>query len=258
MGLRITRPIALAVGLGSIVAGIDVRSSSAAAATRAGSAAIVSPRGGGALRSGGSATDFQVKLPNGSACEGDSANMGYRVQSYLVPVTVDPAGLSFDSSGPVPAAGEFRTALFDTTTLPLVSQLTAAAIPPSGPGPIIQPLPAFNFAVFDPAMGFPFPPGTYNVGIACTLGPPSATQQEKFWNTVMSITADPADVGPAKIRWEVADARATTTATTTGLPIGWIAIGAGAALTVVGSLALRRRASGTKRAQTPPQTKETR
>ncbi len=167
----------------------------------AGPVDVVNPMGGAPLTSGGSSTDFRFKLPSGSACSGDSANAGYRIQSYLVPQSVDLDTLKFDSSGPVPVEGEFRAPMFDVDGNPFVSQLTASAVPAGGPGVIIQPLSAFNFAVYD-TVQFPVTPGVYNVGIACTLGPPSgAMQLDKYWNTVFTITADPSDPGPAKIRF---------------------------------------------------------
>lgn len=188
------------------------------AGVRAGAAEIVNPSSGSPLRSGGSRTAFRVKLPNGAACRGDSARAGYRVQTYLVPATIDPGGLAFDATGPSPVEGEFRAPLYDTTANQgsHVNQLTVEASPAGGPGTIIQPLPAFDFAVFDPAFGFPFTPGVYNVGVACTLGPPSPTQQDKHWNTVMRVTADPTDPGPAKIRWETISAAGSTATRASG------------------------------------------
>ena len=171
-----------------------------AAGANAGAVTIVNPAGGAQLNSGNSNTNFRFSLPSGAACTGDSPNAGYRIQSYLVPQSVDPSTLQFDSSGPVPVAGQFRAPMYDTTATPYVDQFTAAANPAGGPGPIIQPLPSFNFAVYNTTT-FPLSPGTYNVGIACTLGGASATQQDKYWNTVMTLTANAAEPGPAKVTW---------------------------------------------------------
>ena len=46
------------------------------------------------------------------------------------------------------------------------------------------------------------PAGTYNIGIACTLGRPSATQMKSFWNTQMTFTTNAAG-GPAQVNWTV-------------------------------------------------------
>jgi len=96
--------------------------------------------------------------------------------------------------------------LFDTFGTPYVSQNTATSNPAGGPGPIIQPLPTFNFSVYDTTT-FPVTPGVYNVGVACTVGNENAVNQlDKYWNNVITITADPADPGPAKVRFVVGEA----------------------------------------------------
>ncbi len=201
----------LRLGLGLflvlVLANFAPERSAGAAAVAAGRAEIVAPDGA-TLSGGGSTTAFRVELPKGAACKGDSANAGYRVQGYVVPVSVDPATVTFDASGPVPAEGQFRATLYEATPSQhdFVNGLTAIAEPLGGPGPIVQPIPAFSFAAFDPKLGFAFVPGTYNVGVACTLGPPSATQQDRHWNAVMTIAADTSDPGPAKLHWTTATA----------------------------------------------------
>lgn len=174
-------------------------------------AQIVTPAGA-PLNSGGSATNFRLKLPaddpattavnEAAACTGDSANPPfYSIQSYMVPQSVNPNTVQFDSSGPVNVAGQFRTPLIQSsgpdTGNPYVSAFTAGAVPAGGPGPIIQPLPSFNFAPF-PAGNIPA--GAYNIGIACTTGPPSVTQLDRYWNTVITVFTTPAD-SPAQITW---------------------------------------------------------
>lgn len=233
----------------------------AAAAERAGPAEIVAPSNGAPLDTGASGTAFRMKLPAGSACKGDSAKAGYRVQSYLVPQSIDPGTLAFDPGvGPVPVAGEFRAPMYEVTSSSFVDQQTATAERPGGPGPIIQPLPPFSFAVFDPALGFPFTPGVYNVGVACTLGPPtSASQHEKYWNRVLTVTADPSDPGPAKIRWVVTAPPPGITPSRSAGP--WVAVATGAAvLAGIGFVVRRRRAERhpASRPALPTTLKETR
>jgi len=262
-GTTFSRIAATAATIGSAaVIGLSFHGlSGAEAAVGAGSAEIVEPSDGAPLRSGGSRTGFRIKLPTGAACKGDSAKAGYRIQSYLIPHSVDLASLAFDSTGPVPVPGQFRAPLYEATPSAnsWVDRLTAEADPTGGPGAIVQPLPTFSFAVFDPAFGFPFTPGTYHIGIACTLGPPSATQQEKYWSSAMTITADPADSGPAKIRWTVT-APSSPSTTSNGSPVGWMA--ASTVIAVVGVLLLCRRRRGlavpSLRPSPPHPAKETR
>lgn len=162
---------------------------------------IVTPLGA-PLASGGSATPFQFKLPIGSAafCTGDSTNSGYRIQSYLVPLSVDLDTLRFDSSGPVPVAGQFRDSMYETSGSAFVNRTTANQTVANGPGQITQPLPDFSFGIYDPGAGFPLPPGAYNIGIACTLGASSPTQLDKYFNTVVTISTNLAD-SPGQINW---------------------------------------------------------
>jgi len=219
---------ATAVTVGS--AGLALNAMPSASATAiAGTAQIVNPSNAAPLSTGGSATSFTLKLPNGSACTGDSAASGYRINSYIVPQSVPLDSLKFNADGPVPATGQFRGPLYDTGQSPYVQIQTANAVPAGGPGPIIQPLPAFNFAVYDTTT-FPIPPGVYNLGIACTLGAEtSATQLDKYWNAVMTITADASDPGPAKIKWVAtaatpAQISGTVTEVGSGLPLAGVCV----------------------------------
>lgn len=159
-----------------------------AAGTNAGNATAVDPANGQPLTSGTKATDFTLKLPAGAACSGDSANDAYRVQSYHVKSTVDPASLTFDSSGPMPngTGANFSQPLYATNGNPYIDGQTAPATPAPGPGPVTN-IPAFDFSLYDAGT---LPAGTYNLGIACTKGNASATQQDKYWNIVFTVAAD--------------------------------------------------------------------
>jgi len=181
-----------------------------AAGTNAGNATVTDPQTNQPLTSGGSSTSFTLKLPAGAACTGDSATGQYKVQSYMVPSNVDPGSLQFGSTGPQPTAfgANFKEPLYDTNGTAYVNGQTANATTPGGPGPIIN-IPTFNFAVYSPGN---IPAGIYNVGIACTLGPASTTQEDKYWNVQLTFTTDQND-SPAQIHWTVTP---TATTSTTG------------------------------------------
>lgn len=235
-----------AAGLG-LIATVGSLPSAEANHLLAGAAQIVNPSTGAPLSSGGSSTSFGVKLPTddsatptvneAAACTGDSANAGYRIQSFLVPESVDLDTLKFNSSGPVPVANQVRQPLFFVAgESPLVDNQTATAVPVGGPGPIIQPLDDFNLAVFPP--GF-LTPGAYRIGIACTLGPPtSPSQLDKYWDTSITIAADSGD-DPAQARWTVMAPPAITTRSN----LGWMPVATvtAAALATGGVVVLRRR-----------------
>lgn len=167
----------------------------AAAATGNGAASIVGPRGGPIAR-GGSATPFTLELGADPACPGDSAGADYRVQSFMVPSSVEVESLTFGANGPLAVDGQFRQPLFDTTSSPYVNELTDLAVPPAVTGGISG-LPTFDFRVFAPG---DVPAGGYTIGIACTLGPAGPSQLESFWSTTIAVTVSPDD-RPAGITW---------------------------------------------------------
>ncbi|MEO7570861.1 MAG: hypothetical protein ABIX10_00335 [Acidimicrobiales bacterium] len=172
-------------------------------------ASVVAPAGAGSVPvgdveldpgEGGSTTRFALRLPEGASCPGDSANDGYRVNSYLVPIAVEPTAVTYNGTGPIPYAygtyADYRTPLYDVETNSVASVQTANAVVPGEPGPIVN-LPAFDFAVFGPG---DLPAGRYNVGIACTL----LNEIVSVWNTELVVTEAPDDQ-PAQIRWAAVD-----------------------------------------------------
>jgi hypothetical protein len=190
---------------------------SASAATNAGAAVVVTPCDGtpGAcqpLAAGDSTTPFTLLLPTGAACTGDSTLGGYNVTSFMVPSSVELDTLEFDPvTGPQPGGvgADFRQPLFDVSTSAYTARLTADAPQPGGPGPVPS-LPAF---FLDQSIGLvagDIPAGTYEVGIACIKGPPSATQLDNYWVAQLEVAEDPGD--PVGIAWTAeADPSATTT-----------------------------------------------
>ena len=171
------------------------------------------------LAAGASATPFALAPPAGASCSGDSATGGYRVQSYIVPASVDPGTLTFDSSGPTPqdTGVNVRLPLFSSIGgSPFIDQTTAVATTAGGEG-LLTGLPSFSFAVLGTDGPALLPAGTYNVGLACTLGVPSPTQEDKFWNVQMTFAADPTDQ-PSGITWTVVGTEPPPPSTTATSP----------------------------------------
>lgn len=203
----------------------------AASAERAGDAVVVNGRNSGELlNGGGSATSFSLRLPEAASCPGDSANDNYRVQSFIVPVTDDPATLTYGSQGP---AGEGRWALYDMTTSPFVNALTEVSGGPGQPGRI-TPLPQLSFAVFPVGT---FTDGRYRVGVACT----EWSETVRYWDTEIDVVAAPGDE-PAQLRWAVVGAPAPSGVAGLPLLVGVSVLGVVVALVTV---ALRRRLAAT-------------
>ncbi len=187
-----------------------------AAAINAGAAQVLvapgAPTAGQPLARGGSATVFALTPPAGASCTGDSTTGGYRVQTYMVPASIDPATLTFGPQGPLPAGtgASLRQPLFSAGT-PVINKTTAVASTAGGPG-LLTGLPTISFGLFGASGPQIVPPGLYNLGYACTLGVASATQLDKYWNVQLTFSADPTDV-PAGITWVVGVVAPPTTTT---------------------------------------------
>ncbi|MDP1818343.1 MAG: hypothetical protein Q8K58_00430 [Acidimicrobiales bacterium] len=223
----------------------------AAALTLGGSpAGAQEARNGGRLQvsptEGGSSTPFEVDIPGRPECPGDSPDDGYRVNSYMVPASVDPATITYDGLGPAPASfgtyETFREPLFDTNTNSFVSAQTADAEAPDEPGPIIN-LPAFSFGVYQPG---DLPPGRYHIGIACTL----LNEVVTVWDTGLVVSETATDE-PAQVRWRVLDVEGPTSST--GLSTSALLAGAGAGAVALAVLVQRtRRPRADSRSQPTP------
>lgn len=187
--------------------------SPALAAENAGTLSVLAPPGtpgdGQPLTSGGSARTFQLQPPVGAACSGDTANDGYRVQSFMVPSSVDPDTLTFDPLGPTPqgVGADFRQPLFAVGSA-YVSEATAID------NGLLITFPGFSFDLFGSDGPTIVPEGDYTVGYACTLGAAGPDQLDKFWTAQLTITHDSSDT-PAGLTWAVSTPTTTTTTTTT-------------------------------------------
>ena len=149
------------------------------------------PNAGKQIADGTGSTSFSFILQGKSECQGDSAEGNYRIQSFIVPQTVDPKTLTFESTKP---AGEGNWALYDVNTRPYVQDLTSVAVAPDKPGRIDS-IPQLSFAVFPPGT---LAPGVYKMGIACSL----MNDATRIWETTIEISEDASD-SPANIRWAV-------------------------------------------------------
>lgn len=154
---------------------------------------------GRSIDGGAADTAFSLQLPAGAACSGDSTSGGYRVQSFMVSDSVDPSTLTFGANGPQPpTVGDgLRQPLYGLSTKSFVNAATNLADEPGGEGAIIN-IPDFHFGVFRPGE---LPPGRYHVGIACTKGPASAEQLDRYWVTALEVSGAAAGAAPAGLTW---------------------------------------------------------
>jgi hypothetical protein len=174
------------------------------------------PTAGQLLTSGGSATVFALNLPNGASCSGDTASGGYVINSYMVPASVDPATLSFDSNGPTPfgTGANLRVPLYSSSgSTPFMNGTTGVAASSGGPGLVVG-LPSFSFNVFGANGHTVVPAGTYNLGVACWNTTANPHVLDKYWNVQMAFVATPSD-SPGGITWTAVAVTPPTTTTTT-------------------------------------------
>jgi hypothetical protein len=179
---------------------------------------------------GGSAAVFSLRLPDASTCPGDSLHDQWRVQSFMVPADVDVTSLQYGVIGP---EGEQHYALYDVRTKPFVNELTRANEVAGQPG-FIGDIPVFSFALFPVGT---VAPGTYRVGLACTLQRETA----KYWDAEIVIEADPSDQ-PAQLAWSVVggpdvESSGPATASSDAFPISTVLLIVGAVALAIGVIA---------------------
>jgi hypothetical protein len=121
--------------------------------------------------------------PTNSYCPGDSANDGYRWQTYITPAAVDPATLTYNADGPVVPAAQ---SALQAQTWPLLSAAGSfyvnrnTSVNPKG---FFDGADApFSFSQFPTDL---FPSGDYIIGLACT----KAQITESYWEVPVTITA---------------------------------------------------------------------
>jgi hypothetical protein len=190
------------------IAGVGSHQASAATA---GTAQITTVTGAPFTATGNASTEFLIRTPSTAACAGDSANGGWRIQSYMVNATKDPGTLTFDSSGPLPnvTGATYVQPMFSGGN-PYVNGNTAV-----NTGALVG-VPTFDFTIWSGTTGPTFmPPGTYNVGLGCW----NLTTQtwDRYWNVQITVASN-----ASGITWQAAAGGTPTTtvppATTTTVP----------------------------------------
>jgi hypothetical protein len=161
-----------------------------AVANDAGKVEVVDQRGH-ALGDGGSTTPFELRLPVGAACPGDSEHDQYRIMGFMVPADVDPAKVRYQL-GPV---GERSYSLYQVDSTQFSNALTERADRSGGEGAILD-LPTFSFGVFNDVDRIE--PGRYRMGIACA----HLFETKRYWSTEIVLASDLKD-RPAGIHWNL-------------------------------------------------------
>ncbi len=171
----------------------------------AGAATVGTATAHGRVRPAAAPTPFSLHLPAGAACTGDSASGGYRVQTYMVPEAGRPGQPGLRPHGAdrrVRAASSACRSPAPPAARPFANQGTASA------DRLIRACPGLNFALFSLTSGVLA--GTYNVGVACTVGTGADQVLDKYWNARLTVDAEPSRP-PAGFTGVPADAGTTTT-----------------------------------------------
>jgi hypothetical protein len=115
----------------------------------------------------------------------------------MVKSGVDPVTLAFGDGGPVPVGlgAAFRQALFQQNTNAFANAPTNVASKPGGEGLIID-IPVFTLRGYAAAE---LPVGQYVVGIACTKGPASPTQLDRYWSTKLDLSQGAGGVAASRV-----------------------------------------------------------
>ena len=157
-----------------------------------GSVTITAPQDASSpMTSGDSNSVFQLVLPEGASCPGDSFYEEWRAQSFIIPAADDPGSLRY---GIISPDGEGRRSLYTVNTRPFVHVILGKSDGAGEPGPIAQPEP-MTFAVYPAGQ---FPPGNYRIGLACSLYRETAV----YWDAEITVT-EASDVQPGGFAWSL-------------------------------------------------------
>jgi len=199
---------------------------------------------GDPIRSGDASTRFLVRLPEGSACPGDSANDQWRVNTFLIPAAQDPLDVQFGSSGPEPPWTSGMYPLFDNSTnLPIVFTMLRRNPIAGSPG-VIESVPETGFGVVADNQ---FPGGDYRLGIACSY----FAQTTQFWDTELTMSAAP------DVTWTVSATTPTPSTQSESSSQAWIWVLIAGGVAALGSFVWRRRVSTSRTTNTKTPTTKT-
>ena len=183
---------------------------------------------------GDSTSAFTLRLPDGAACAGDSANDGWRVQSFIVPVGTNLPALEFSANRPNVGEPASSRSLREINTAIFTQRMTEQNQTTGQPG-LILPLPPLTFAHFEAGT---FPPGRYEVGVACTT---PDWKVRRYWNAEIDFETAP-DVTPGGMRWTfLGDGDGTVEDENFPVLAAGLAGAVGLGIVIVGVVSVRRR-----------------
>lgn len=136
-------------------------------------------------------TTFAIRVPDGAQCPGDSMNDDWRLQTFFVPSSDDPAELTYFVTGPAGPEDDRRISLYTAEGRPYVDELLPANDRPGLPAEI----PAFPPMSFKRLPVDYLPSGSYLLGVACT---DRAGKTQRYWDTSVEVLS-----GPGTMQWRI-------------------------------------------------------
>lgn len=229
------RALALAFLVATALAGLHSSAAAAPTGEDVGSVVIVDPLNfDREYQRGDSTSAFTLRLPEGAACPGDSANDGWRVQSFIVPFRTDLGELVFSANRPNVGQPASSRSLREINDAIFTQRMTDPNQTIGQPG-MILPLPPLTFAHFDTGT---FPPGRYEIGVACTT---PDWKVRRYWNAGIEFEAAP-DVDPGGMRWTfLGDGEGVAEDEDFPVLAAGLAGFVGMGMLIVGGIAVRRR-----------------
>jgi hypothetical protein len=140
---------------------------------------------------GGSNTLFGLTLPVGANCP-DTGTVGYRWHTFIAPISVDVASLTWNGSG-APVGSALARNLFDDGGAGVRNQFPVGSPVVGAISGIPANLQLSGGGVFGPGT---YAPGVYQVGIACAFADAGGVNRtEKFYASRITITTNTAPSG---------------------------------------------------------------
>jgi len=180
------------------------------------------------IESGEHTTTFTIRVPDGAECPGDSMNDDWRLQTFFVPSSDDPAELTYYVTGPAGPEDDRRVSLYTADGRPYVDELLPANDRPGLPAEI----PTFPPMSFKRLPVDYLPTGSYLLGVACT---DRAGRTQRYWDTSVDVLS-----GPGIMQWRVTAAQPNSPGSSTRLWSVPVLVVAGVLLLLVAIVLWRR------------------
>lgn len=180
-----------------------------------------------------STDQFWLQPTGDPACPGDSMHDQWRIQGFLIPESVDPAGVHYGAESPKVPGG---FGLWDWRGNNFAQILLKANSVANQPG-YLNSIDMLSMKFYPAGT---VAPGRYRLGVACTLW----RDTHRYWDVGITVSAPAAD---GTFRWTVDGVAATTSSDSGSVPL--VAVASAVVVALIAGLLWRRRHRGAVRTQ---------